>query len=126
MAAATAATTASAAAVNPLLSCGLCSGYLRDPHTFCECLHTCAYRHVQAVLQVPHNSHAHAADCKVCLVRHMFAQGASCPECRVELHCDPLATGAVKCVRQRGAHAPPAVATRHAPSQGGPDAAGGD
>ncbi|CAM9855348.1 unnamed protein product, partial [Chrysoparadoxa australica] len=26
--------------LNPFLTCSLCKGYLRDPHTVTECVHT--------------------------------------------------------------------------------------
>ncbi|CAE7868561.1 PcgF3, partial [Symbiodinium sp. KB8] len=61
--------------LNPLLSCALCSGYLRDPHTFCECLHTF---------------------CKVCLMRHLIDVGTECPTCHMSLQGDPVANGQIK------------------------------
>ncbi|CAH1785097.1 unnamed protein product [Owenia fusiformis] len=51
--------------LNPFIVCSICNGYLVDPHTITECLHTF---------------------CKSCLVKHIMDVSLNCPKCKILIH----------------------------------------
>ena len=77
--------------LNPHIQCQLCKGYLIDPVTVVECLHSCEYTLSFFIFFSPKSFHlvnlvtSVCSVCKSCIIRHVETSKA-CPQCDIQIH----------------------------------------
>lgn len=69
--------------LNSHITCKICRGYLVDATTVTECLHTCNYLNIIAV--IVYKYFYVILVCKSCLVKHL-EENNTCPTCNIVIH----------------------------------------